>query len=44
MNVEKDFDGLVNVIAREQYLQSCPTHLAMYLRERKSNKLNELAV
>ena len=25
-NVPKDFDGLMNLIVMEQYLQSCPVH------------------
>jgi len=25
-NVEKNFDGLINLIVREQYLESCPVH------------------
>ena len=32
-NVGKDFDGLINLIAREQYLESCPVHLAIFVRE-----------
>jgi len=32
-NVEKDFDGLMNLIVREQYLESCPVQLAIFLRE-----------
>jgi len=38
-DVPKDFDGLMNLIVREQYLESCPVHLAIFLRERKP-KLN----
>jgi len=29
-NVEKDFDGLVSLIVREQYLESCPVQLAIF--------------
>ena len=29
-NDEKDFDGLVNLIVREQYLESCPVQLAIF--------------
>jgi len=42
-NAEKDFDGLMSLIVREQYLESCPVQLAMFLRERKPNDLSELA-
>ena len=34
-NVEKDFDGLISLIVREQYLESCPVQLAIFLRERE---------
>jgi len=40
---EKDFDGLMNLIVREQYLESCLVQLAIFLRERKSKDLSELA-
>ena len=43
-NVPKDFDGLINLIVREQYLESCPVHLAIFLRERKPKDLSELAI
>ena len=33
-NVEKDFDGLMNLVVKEQYLKSCPVQLATFLRER----------
>ena len=29
-NVEKDFDGLMNLTVREQYLESCPVQLAIF--------------
>jgi len=29
-NVEKDFDGLMNLIVRGQYLESCPVHVAIF--------------
>ena len=32
------------MIVREQYLESCPVHLAIFLRERKPKDLNELAI
>ena len=31
-NVEKDFDGLMSPIVREQYLKSCPVQLAIFWR------------
>ena len=43
-NVPKDFDCLINLTAREQYLESCPVHLAIFLRERKPKDLSELAI
>jgi len=42
-NVEKAFDGLINLIVREQYLESCPVQLAILLTERKPNDFSELA-
>ena len=42
-NVEKDFDGLMRLIVREQYLESCPVQLAISLRERKPKHLSELS-
>jgi len=42
-NVEKDFDGLRSLIVREQYLESCPVQLAIFLKERKPKDLSELA-
>jgi len=32
-NVEMDFDGLMSLKVREQYLESCPVQLAIFLRE-----------
>ena len=43
-NVPKDFDGLINLIVREQYLESCPVHLAIFLRDTKPKDLSELAI
>ena len=31
-NVEKDSDGLMNLIVRERFLESCPVQLAIFLR------------
>jgi len=42
-NVEKDFDGLMNLIVREQYLESCPVQLAIFLRQRKPKDLSDLS-
>lgn len=42
-NVEKDFEGLKNLVVREQYLESCSVQLAIFLRERKPKDLDELA-
>ena len=36
-NVEKDFDGLMSLIVREQYLESCPVQLAIFF-ERDETK------
>ena len=42
-NVEKNFEGLMNWIVREQYLESCPVQVAIFLTERKHKDLSELA-
>ena len=42
-DIEKDFDGVKNLMVKEQYLESCPVELAVFLRERKPRDLNELA-
>ena len=42
-NVEKEFEGLKNLMVREQYLESCPVQLAIFLRERKTTCLEDLA-
>ena len=39
--IENDFDGVKNLMVKEQYLESCPA--AVFLRERKPRDLNELA-
>jgi len=41
-NVEKGFEGLMNLIVRELYLESCPVQLAIFWRERKPKDLSEL--
>ena len=38
-NVEKNFDGLMNLIVREQYLESCPVQMAIFLRERENQRI-----
>jgi len=43
-NIDKDFDGLLSLMVKEQYLESCSVQLAIFLRERKPKDLNELAV
>jgi len=43
-NVPKDFDALMNLIVKEQYLESCPEQLATFLTERKPKELNEPAI
>jgi len=43
-NVEKDFDGRLSLVVREQYLESCPVQPAIFLRERGNlMDLSELA-
>ena len=42
-NVDKSFEGLTDLMVKEQYLESCPMQLAIFLRERKPKKLEELA-
>jgi len=43
-NIDKDFDGLLSLTVKEQYLESCSGQLAIFLREKKPKDLNELAV
>ena len=42
-NVEQDYEGLKNLMIREQYLESCSMQLAIFLRERKLTDLSEIA-
>jgi len=42
-NVEKEYEGLKNLMVREQYLESCPVQFAIFLRERKTTHLEDLA-
>ena len=41
--VVQEFDALKNLMVKEQYLESCSVPLAVFLRERKPEGLNELA-
>ena len=41
--VVQNFDGLKNLMLKEQYLESCSVPLAVFLRERKPEDLDELA-
>jgi len=42
-DVEQSFNGLMDLMVKEQYLESCPMQLAIFRRERKSKALNVLA-
>jgi len=42
-NVEQDYEGLKNLMIRQQYLESCSTQLAIFLRERKLTDSSEIA-
>jgi len=42
-NVEKDFEGIRNLVIKEQYLEICSVQLAVFLRERKPTDLEQLA-
>jgi hypothetical protein len=41
--VEKNFEDLMDLLIREQYLNTCSKELEMFLRERSIKKLDELA-
>ena len=41
--VEQSFDGLRQLMVREQYLETCSIHLAIFLRERKLRDSEDLA-
>jgi len=34
-NIDNDFDGLLSLMVKEQYLESCSVQLAIFLGERK---------
>ena len=40
---ERSFDGLKNLIVKEQFINSCPKELAVHLRERAPETLEEMA-
>ena len=42
-DVEQSFNGLMDLMVKEQYLESCPMQLAIFRRERKPKVLNVLA-
>jgi len=42
--VEKTFEGLKDLFVKEQYLSVCPTDLALFLRERAPENLENLSV
>jgi len=42
-NVKKDFEGITNLVIKEQYLETCSLQLAVFLRERKPADLDQLA-
>ena len=41
--VEKSFDGVVELMIREQFTNVCPKELSVYLNERSPKTLDELA-
>ena len=41
--VEKSFDGVVELMVREQFTNACPKELSVYLNERSPKTLDELA-
>ena len=42
-NVEKDFEGIRNLVIKEQYLETCSLQLAVFLSERKPTDLEQFA-
>ena len=40
---EKTFEGLKDLIVKEQFINSCPKELAVHLRERAPETLEEMA-
>ena len=41
--VEESFDGVVELMVREQFTNACPKELSVYLNERSPKALDELA-
>jgi len=41
--ITQDFEGLMELLVKEQYLATCSKELEIFLRERSLNKLDELA-
>ena len=41
--VEESFDGVVELMVREQFINACPKELSVYLNERSPKTLDELA-
>ena len=41
-NTEETFDGLKDLIVKEQFIDSCPKHLAIHLRERAPESLAKI--
>jgi len=37
-NIDKEFDGLLSLTVKEQYLESCSVQLAIFLRKKKSKR------
>ena len=40
---ERSFDGLKNLIVKEQFINSCPKEITVHLRERAPETLEEMA-
>lgn len=40
---DKSYDGMSNLIIREQFIDACPKQLSIFLKERTTNDLKELA-
>ena len=41
--IERSFDGLKNLIVKEQFINSCPKEITVHLRERAPETLEETA-
>ena len=42
-DTERTFDGLKNLIVKEQFIESCPKDLAIHLQERAPETLAKIA-